>query len=426
MPLLLCLFAAASAAMAKRTAKQAMLTVESINGRCLEDIMQVYLDNSATTKPYREVVAETVRYMEADFGNPSSLHRMGFAAEKALKEARRTVAKSLQAKEEEIYFTSGGTEADNMALFGAAQARKRRGNRIITSQIEHPAVLESCKRLEELGFEVVYIEVDRNGIINLNALENAIDDKTILISVMQVNNEVGSVQPLEEISRLKKEYEKKLSTEILLHTDAVQSYCKIPLGINRIAIDLISVSGHKIHGPKGIGAIYVRKGLNLQPVQYGGGQEHRLRSGTENVPGIAGFGKAAEISFRQLGQRMEVMKRAKLYLTKGIMEEIRDIKINSSDEGSASILNVSFLGVRGEVLLHTLEQSDIYVSTGSACSSNKKGQSHVLKAMGLSDSEIEGAIRFSFCEFNTVEEMDYVLIQLKNAVNRFRKLGSLR
>ena len=386
--------------------------------------MFVYLDNSATTKPYKEVIAETVKYMETHYGNPSSLHRMGITAEKALKEARKSTAASLGAKEEEIYFTSGGTEADNMALFGAVQARKRRGKKIITSQIEHPAILESCRKLEESGFQVEYLPVDQNGLINMEALESALDDQTILVTIMQVNNEVGSIQPISEISVLKNRIGNKLGTEILLHTDAVQSFGKLPIEIS--GIDLLSVSGHKIHGPKGVGALYVRKGLNVLPYFFGGGQERGMRSGTENVPAIAGFGIAAEVSRKNLMKRMESIKRLKMYLTEGIRTEIPDIRFNSTDEGSSSILNVSFLGVRGEVLLHTLEQSEIFVSTGSACSSNKKGQSHVLKAMGRTDKEIEGAIRFSFCEFNTMEEMDYVLAKLKDSVQKYRKLGSFR
>lgn len=386
--------------------------------------MFVYLDNSATTRPYDEVIAESVKYMETDYGNPSSLHRMGITAEKALKEARKRMAFSLGAREEEVYFTSGGTESDNMALFGAVQARKRRGNKIITSQIEHPAVLESCRKLEELGFRIEYIPVDRNGMINMQALESALDDQTILITVMQTNNEVGSIQPISEMIELKRSVGNQLGTEILLHTDAVQSYGKLPIQIS--GIDLLSVSGHKIHGPKGVGALYIRKGLNILPYHFGGGQERGLRSGTENVPAIAGLGTAAELSSRNMENRIESMRTVKTYLTEGIRAEIPDIRFNSMEEGSPAILSVSFLGVRGEVLLHSLEQSEIYVSTGSACSSKKKGQSHVLKAMGLSDKEIEGAIRFSFCEFNTTEEMDYVLVQLKNAVQKFRKLGSFR
>jgi cysteine desulfurase len=386
--------------------------------------MFVYLDNSATTRPYDAVIAETVKYMETDYGNPSSLHRMGIAAEKAMKGARKSVAVSLGSREEEIYFTSGGTEADNLALFGAAQARRRRGDKIITSKIEHPAVLESCRKLEESGFRVEYLPVDKNGIISMQALEGALDHETILITVMQVNNETGSIQPIAEISKLRKRIGEQLGTEILLHTDAVQSYGKLPVQVS--GIDLLSVSGHKIHGPKGIGALYIRKGFNIGPTLFGGGQERGLRSGTENVPAAAGFGIAAEVCCRNIDQRIESLRTVKTYLTEGICAEIPDVVLNSSEDGSASILNVSFLGVRGEVLLHTLEQAEIYVSTGSACSSKKKGQSHVLKAMGRSDQEIEGAIRFSFSEFNTVEEMDYVLSQLKNAVQKFRKLGSFR
>lgn len=388
--------------------------------------MFVYLDNSATTRPYREAIEETVKYMEIDYGNPSSLHRMGITAEKAIKESRRMIAASMGAKEEEIFFTSGGTEADNIAIFGAAQARKRRGNTIITSQIEHPAVLESCRKLETTGFKVIYLPVDRLGRVDLNSLEKALDDQTILISIMQVNNETGAIQPIKEILRLKQSIEKRLGTEILFHCDGVQSYGKLPIQVKDLGIDLFSVSGHKIHGPKGVGALYVRKDLNIHPTIHGGGQERGLRSGTENVPAIAGFGKAAALSFANLDMRSKAMEAAKAHLAQGIKSEIPDVRFNSSEEGSSSILNISFLGVRGEVLLHTLEQSDVYVSTGSACSSKKKGQSHVLKAMGLTDQEIEGAIRFSFNEFNTMEEMDYVLSELKNAVLKFRRLGSFR
>jgi cysteine desulfurase len=284
--------------------------------------------------------------------------------------------------------------------------------------------LESCRKLEESGFRVEYTPVDGNGVIDLEALESKLDEQTILISVMHVNNEVGSIQPISEIIDLKNKIGGKMGTEILFHTDAVQSYGKQPIQLN--GIDLMSVSGHKIHGPKGVGALFVRKGLNVQPYLFGGGQERGMRSGTENVPAAAGFGVAAEISRRNLTKRIESMKKVKTFLEEGIRSEISDIRFNSTDSGSPSILNVSFLGVRGEVLLHTLEQSEIYVSTGSACSSRKKGQSHVLKAMGLTDREIEGAIRFSFSEFNTAEEIEYVLDRLKEAVNKFRKLGSFR
>lgn len=385
--------------------------------------MFVYLDNSATTKPYAEVVTETIKYMEDNFGNPSSLHRMGITAEKAIKTSRKSVAKSLGAYDEEIIFTSGGTESNNMALFGVANARKRRGNRIITSKIEHPAILESCRRLEATGFQIEYIDVDSKGVVNLQALESAIDDKTILISIMEVNNEIGAVQPIDEIISLKKKYEKQLGSELIFHVDAVQSYGKLPFNLKNSDIDLMSISGHKIHGPKGIGALYIRKGLSIEPYIYGGGQERSMRSGTENVPGIVGIGKATEMAFNNRIKRLETMKIAKNYLLEGIKAEIKDFRINSQEVGIPSILNLSFSGIRGEVLLHTLEQYDIYVSTGSACSSNRKGQSHVLKAMGLSDVEIQGAIRFSFSEFNTTTEMDYVLFNLKNTIDNMRKLN---
>ncbi|MGI6730965.1 MAG: cysteine desulfurase family protein [Anaerovoracaceae bacterium] len=389
--------------------------------------MFVYLDNSATTKPYKEVIKETVKYMEEDFGNPSSLHRMGIASEKGLKNARRIVADSLGAKEDEIVFTSGGTEGDNLALFGAALGRKRLGNKIITTKIEHPAVLESCRQLVDMGYEVVSINVDKTGIIKLSELESAIGKDTILISVMHVNNETGSIQPLDEINKIRRDAEKKLGKEILLHTDAVQSYGKIPVNVKDLDVDFAVISGHKIHGPKGVGALYIRKGVHIPPMIYGGGQERSMRSGTENVTGIVGLGIAAEINHQHMKKRQQVMHQAKNYLRDGILRNIPDIKINSPEDGSPSILNVSFIGIRGEVLLHTLEQDNIYVSTGSACSSkNKKKSSHVLKAQNLSDKEIEGAIRFSFSEFNTIEEMDYVLDCLKAAVNKIRRLGSFR
>ncbi|MDD4564326.1 MAG: cysteine desulfurase family protein [Eubacteriales bacterium] len=396
------------------------------HGEAAEDKMFVYLDNSATTKSYKKVIEVMLRYMETDYGNPSSLHRMGLDAEKAIKEARKIVAASMGAKDEEIYFTSGGTEADNIALFGTAYARKRKGNKIITSQIEHPAILESCKNLVDMGFKVEYLPVDHNGIIDVSALNDALDDQSILITVMQINNELGSIQPIAEIAEMKRNAEKKIKTEILFHTDAVQSFGKLPINVKDSGIDLLTVSGHKIHGPKGVGAIYIRKGLNIKPYLYGGGQERGLRSGTENVPAIAGFGKAVDLYMKNFEKRMETVRTIRNYLEEGICSEIRDIRVNSPKDGSPAILNVSFIGVRGEVLLHSLEQANIYVSTGSACSSKKRGQSHVLEAIGSSASETDGVIRFSFSEFNTIEEMDYVLVNLKNAVDKFRKLGSFQ
>lgn len=372
----------------------------------------IYLDNSATTKQHDQVTEQMLTYMRDEFGNPSSLYSLGVTAEKAVKEARKKLLKAMDRKQGDLYFTSGGTEADSMAIYGAAMARKRRGHRIITSKVEHPAVLEACKRLEEQGFEVEYVGVDKNCQINLEQLKNTINDETILITIMQVNNETGTIMPIDQIAEWKK--------NALLHTDGVQAFAKIPLPAK---VDMISISGHKIHGPKGIGALWIDKGVHIPAFLVGGGQESGMRSGTENVPAIAGFGKAAELIGEKNGADASKLRN---YLLEGLIQELQDIKINSPEDGCSSVLNVSFLGTRAEVLLHTLEQDKIYVSTGSACSSNKKGQSHVLREMGLSDKEIEGAIRFSFSRYNTIEEMDIVLDRVKKAVTRFRRLGSFR
>lgn len=370
----------------------------------------IYLDNSATTRQLDQVTEVMLKYMKEDFGNPSSLYSLGVTAEKAVKEARKQMMKAMDRQQGELYFTSGGTEADSMAIFGAAMARKRRGRGIITSKVEHPAVLEACKRLEEQGFEVIYVDVDDQCRLDTAQLKNAVNEETILITIMQVNNETGTIMPIDEIAGYKK--------DALLHTDAVQAFGKVPLPKRA---DMISVSGHKIHGPKGSGALWIGKGVHIPPFLVGGGQESGMRSGTENVPAIAGLGKAAEIAMEK-----NAGEAVRDYLLEGLKTEIKDIRINSPEDGCSSVLNVSFLGTRAEVLLHTLEQDEIYVSTGSACSSNKKGQSHVLKAMGLTDKEIEGAIRFSFSRYNTIKEMDQVLEKVKGAVGRFRRLGSFR
>ncbi len=378
--------------------------------------MFVYLDNSATTRQYDRVTAYMKESMDDFYGNPSSLHSFGLDSEKKVRQARKNIAESLGCGEEEIVFTSGGTESDNTAIFGAARSKKRNGKKIITSKVEHPAVLEACKALENEGYTVEYIGVDSQCRLDMDQLQAAVDDETILISIMTVNNETGTVMPVDQIAQLKK--------NALFHTDSVQAYGKMKLKAG--AADLMSLSAHKIHGPKGMGALYVRKGVRIPAYLVGGGQERHMRSGTENVPGILGFGLAARIASENLESRLDAMAEAKNYLLAGLQDQIEDLRINTPADSVPSVLNVSFLGTRGEVLLHTLEQDGIFVSTGSACSSNKKGRSHVLAAMGLSDKEIEGAVRFSFSEFNTVIEMDYVLEKTKNAVTRFRKLGSYR
>lgn len=386
----------------------------------------IYLDNSATTKQYPQVTDIMVKHMTETFGNPSSLYQLGVDSEKSVKKARKQLQQVMGAANGKVYFTSGGTEADNMAIFGAARAFQRRGRRIVTSKVEHPAVLECCKRLEAQGFEVIYLDVDRKCRLDIGQLEAAIDDQTILVTLMHVNNETGTIMPVSQVKSIMK----AKNAPGVFHCDAVQSFGKLPLCMEA---DMISVSGHKIHGPKGSGGLYIRDKLNLPALIEGGGQEEGKRSGTENVPAVVGFGLAAELSAAERVSDMKRISSMRNYLVEGLCANLDDVIVNSPQEtGEAagnccgSVLNISFLGTRGEVLLHTLEQDGIFVSTGSACSSNKKGGSHVLQAMGLSDREIEGALRFSFGRFNSLEEMDVVIDKVSAAVRRFRKLGSFR
>ncbi|MBQ1490294.1 MAG: cysteine desulfurase [Eubacterium sp.] len=395
----------------------------------------IYLDNSSTTRQADEVTESMLRAMREDFGNPSSLHQLGLDAENMVTEARKEIAAAFGASPEEIVFNSGGTEGDNTVLQGAAYAGRRTGNRIITTKVEHPAVLESCERLAREGFEIVYLNVDDRCMPDLNELRDAINEETLLVSMMAVNNEVGTILPIREAAEIAHEH------KVWFHTDAVQALGKIPL--QHTGADMITVSGHKIHGPKGIGAVYVRKGVRVLPLIVGGGQEKAQRSGTENVPGIVGLGRAAALMQEELaectrmreayqkdpGAKLTGMTAVRQYLLAGLKDQIKDIRVNSPEspaESAASVLNISFLGTRGEVILHTLEADGIYVSTGSACSAHKKGRSHVLTAMGLSDREIEGAVRFSLSRYNTIEEMDVVIDRTAQAVRRFRRLGSFR
>ena len=386
----------------------------------------IYLDNSATTRQYPEVTREMLRYMDEFYGNPSSLYQLGVDSEKAVKKARTALQKAIGMEDGRVYFTSGGTEADNMAIFGAARALKRRGRRIVTTAVEHPAVLECCKELEKQGFEVIYVGVDRNCRLDIDALRSAVNDETILVSMMHVNNEAGTIMPVNEVKQIMKEKD----APGIFHCDAVQSFGKLQLCSDA---DVISVSGHKIHGPKGTGAICIREGVNIPAFICGGGQESGKRSGTENVPAIAGFGLAAEMSEHGRRENSASMAQMRQRLISQLTASLDDIVINSPEtagenagECCSSLLNISFLGTRGEVLLHTLEQDGIYVSTGSACSSNKNGQSHVLKAMGLKDKEIEGTLRFSFGRMNSIEEIDIAADKVAAAVKRFRRLGSFR
>lgn len=393
----------------------------------------IYLDNSATTRQYDEVTELVYRMAKENYGNPSSLHALGFDAGNILFDARRAI-EDLMYPGGEIIFTSGGTESDNMALVSTARKMRRRGKRILTTRVEHPAVLETCRRLADDGFAVEYLSVDKDGCVDPDDVSAALSEDTVLVSIMTVNNETGTIQPVIPAAKSVRDFNKKNGTKIVFHTDAVQAFGKLPM--DDANFDLISVSGHKFHGPKGIGFLYMNKDLKLPAFITGGGQENGYRSSTENTTGIAGLGLAARMSHENLIAKMSKMGEVSEYLRKGLMTELSDVVLNGPEElgytmhdhgrRCPTVLNLTFKGTRGEVLLHTLEQDRIYVSTGSACSSHKTGDSHVLQAMGLDHKAIEGAIRFSFSEFNTKEEMDEVIDKTKAAVTRFRKLGSFR
>ena len=379
--------------------------------------MEAYLDNSATTRAYPEVGDLVYKVMCQDYGNPSSMHRKGVDAEHYVKEAKETIAKVLKVNAKDIYFTSGGTESNNTIIRGVAYNFRKIKNHIISTVIEHPSVLNTLADLEKEGFEITLLEVDESGKINIEDLKKAIKPSTILISTMHVNNEVGSIQPIEEIGK----YLKTLDEKIYFHVDCVQSYTKIKFRPSRYNIDFMTVSGHKFHGPKGIGFMYIKENSKLKPIITGGGQESSVRSGTENVPGIYGLGKAVEIMNKDLDSKIEKIENLKNLLKEKILKNIDGVKINSPEDGVCHILNVSFENIRGEVLLHFLEQKNIYVSTGSACSSKKKG-SHVLNAIKLTPDEIEGAIRFSLSDFNTEEEILETVKVLKDSINDLRMI----
>ena len=379
--------------------------------------MEIYLDNSATTKPYQEVVDKMVLALTTQYGNPSSIYKKGIEVEREIKEIRRNIARSLGAKETEIYFTSGGTECNNTIIRSVAKLNKKIKNHIISTVIEHPSVLNTLKDLEADGFEVTYLPVGKDGKISLEDLKNAIKKETILVSVMHVNNEIGTIQPIEEIGK----YLKSLDEKVYFHVDGVQSYAKIKFRPSRYNIDFMSVSGHKLHGPKGIGFMYVKENNRIKPLLTGGGQEIGIRSGTENVPGIYGIGEAVRILNQDLEGTIDKIRGLRDLLKEEILANIDNVKINSPEDGVCHVLNVSFRGVRGEVLLHYLEQKEIYVSTGSACSSKKKG-SHVLNAIGLTPDEIEGAIRFSLSDLNTKEEIIKTVEVLKESVSDLRMI----
>ncbi len=380
--------------------------------------MEAYFDNSATTRVLDSVKDIVVKTMTEDYANPAAKHRRGMEAEQYIRMARTEIARTLRVSEKEILFTSGGSESNNLALIGGALANQRAGKHIISTGIEHPSVYRPLEYLEELGFEITFLPVDRNGHISLEELQKSLREDTILVSVMYVNNEVGAVEPVEEISRIIR----KKNSATLFHVDAIQAYGKYIIRPQKQGIDLLSVSGHKIHGPKGVGFLYIRDGVKIKPMIYGGGQQRDMRSGTENVPGVAGLGVAAREMYRDHEAKIARLTDLKDYMMDRV-SELEGVTVNSKKgEGSApQIVSVSFEGVRSEVLLHALEERGIYVSSGSACSAHHPGISGTLKGIGVAQKLLDATIRFSFGIFNTKEEIDYCMDVLKELLPVLRK-----
>ena len=380
----------------------------------------IYLDNCSTTKPRKEVVDAMVEALSNDFGNPGSLHRLGIRSEKKVKEAREIIANFLNVDTREIYFTSGGTESNNIAIQSIIEKFSRKGKHIITTKIEHPSVLNVFKHYEKKGYRVTYLKTDNTGRISLDELKDAISEDTILVSIIHVNNEIGVLQNIHGI----KEVINNSVSKPLLHLDGIQSFGKVNFSLKTLGVDTYSFSGHKVYGPKGIGGLYINKNLKLEPIIFGGNQESGLRSGTENVPGIIGFGEAVRILSTNALNDAKRVQELKTYLAKRLMDEIEDIKINTSLDNTSSpyIISVTFRHTRGEVLLHYLEEKEIYVSTSSACSSKGTAKSHVLKSINLTDKEIEGTIRICFSYEITKEDIDFTVDNIKSAVEEIRSI----
>ncbi|MDF0594055.1 cysteine desulfurase NifS [Methanotrichaceae archaeon M04Ac] len=382
---------------------------------------RIYMDHAATTPLAPEVLDAMIPYFSERFGNPSSLHSFGRVAREAVDDARSDVAALLNAEPSEIYFTSGGTESDNLAIKGIARKSKKKGRHIITSSIEHPAVLEVCKALTREGFEVTYLPVTREGLVEVGTVEEAVQEDTILISVMHANNEIGTIQPLEEIGRLAGE------KEIYFHTDGVQTAGKIPVDVKSLGLDAFTLSGHKLYGPKGAGALYIRKGVRIESIQQGGGHERGMRSGTENVPGIVGLGRAAKIAKENMAEESERMRSLRDRMSGWVLKEIEDSWLNGHpDKRLPSNLNFGFRYIEGESLLLYLDAKGVAASTGSACSSKKLAASHVLSAIGLSPVESHGSLRITLGMSNTEEDADYACRAISDSVKRLREMSAMR
>ena len=376
----------------------------------------IYMDNAATTRLSGRALEAMMPYLTEQYANPAGTYSFTHASNAAMEKARKQVADVIGATSAEIFFTSGGTESDNWALKGTMRANEKKGRHLIISAIEHHAILHSAKALEREGFEVTVLPVDADGVVAPEAVEAAIRPDTVLVSIMAANNEIGTIEPLEAIGAVCKRH------GVIFHTDAVQAFGHIPLNVEQMHIDLLSVSGHKIHGPKGVGFLYINEKVKIIPQILGGGQQSGMRSGTDNVPGIAGLGVAAGQIYRNLDENVEHMYQLKEHIAKGL-SEIEDIRINGMPlrEGAPQILSISVMGVRSEVLLHSLEDKGIYISAGSACSSHKRKPSATLSAMGMSKDQIESTVRLSFCEENTIEEADYFLDTMKTLVPMLRR-----
>lgn len=376
--------------------------------------MECYFDNAATTAVFPEVKDLMVKIMEEDYGNPSSLHMKGVEAERYIKEATARIAKEIKCQEKELVFTSGGTESNNLAIIGSAMAKRRQGKHIICSEIEHASVSAPMEFLEKEGYEVTYIGVDEHGRLKLDELKSALREDTILVSTMFVNNEIGVIEPIEEISKVIKDY----NENIVFHVDGVQAFGKMRFSPKKLGVDLMSFSGHKIHGPKGSGALYIKDKLLMRPIIYGGGQQNAMRSGTENVPAIAGMGLATELMYNDNEKKMDYIRALK----KNFIERVTAFENVYDNSGDAPhVISISFVGVRSEVMLHALEDKGIYVSAGSACSSNKPHVSNVLKAINLPKERLESTLRFSFCEDNTMEQVDYAVSIIGELLPMLRK-----
>ncbi len=373
-------------------------------------LKEIYLDNSATTRVYKQAAEAAFDVMTEIYGNPSSLHMKGVQAEKVLEEARKDIADALGANPDGLYFTSGGTEANNLALIGGALARKRKGNKVVVSAYEHDSVIKSAKQLETMGFTVEWIMPDENGIITPLSVFEAVDEKTVLVSVMLVNNEIGAINPIKEICAAAK----RKNPEVVFHTDAVQGFCKVPFKAEKSGVDFVTVTAHKIGGPKGIGALWIRKGARVLPQHFGGEQEKQLRPGTQAMPLIAAFGKAVQLETSSFTERKEHMKMLESYLKESI-KNVDGILLNSKEGAIPNIVNISVPGIRSEIMLHFLENRGIYVSSGSACALGAK--SHVLAAMGYESARIDSAVRISFGRETEKEDIDELVAAIKDAMS---------